>query len=411
MDLPLQDVRVLAIEQFGAGPWATLQLADMGAEVIKIEDPVEKGDVGRYVPPFHTGEDSLFFETFNRGKRSISLDLRRPAGREALEDLVRSCHVVFSNLRGGGPEKLRITYADLAPINPAIVCVSLSGFGATGPRTTQGGYDYTVQALAGWMSLTGDPDGPPTKAGLSLVDFSGGYAAALAILAGVHRARRDGVGCDADISLFDTALSLLTYVGTWSASRGLETPRRGESAHPSIVPFQAFATADGHIAVAAAKQKFWLAFCHAVEREDLLEDPRFTDFAGRDRHREELLRELRTAMAKRTTAAWETIFEDVGVPHGAVQSVAEALADPQTLARGNVTEIDHPNLGAVRTIASPLRLTEGRREPCRAPFRGEHTDDVLAELCGYDADRIAALEARGAFGKATEPVSVTSARE
>ena len=396
--LPLADVRVLAIEQFGAGPWATLQLADMGAEVIKIEDPRAGGDVGRYVPPFQTGEDSLFFETFNRGKRSVSLDLRNPAGREAFEELVRHCDVVFSNLRGDGPEKLRITYADLAPINPAIVCVSLSGFGATGPRSTEPGYDYTVQALAGWMSLTGEPDGPPAKSGLSLVDFSGGYVAAIAALGGLHRARRDGIGCDADISLFDTALSLLVYVGTWSASRDHRPVRRGESAHPSIVPFQNFATADGHIAVAAAKPKFWTSFCEAIARPDLASDARFADFDGRDRNRDVLLAQLRAAMAEHTTAYWERALAAAGVPHGVVREVPEALADEQAVARDSVLEVEHPTLGTVRTIASPLRLTDGRRPPQRAPFRGEDTELVLAELCGFDHDRLTALSDNGAFG-------------
>ena len=181
---PLADVRILAIEQFGAGPWGTLQLADLGAEVIKIEDPASGGDVGRYVPPFQEGEDSLFFETFNRNKRSVSLDLRHPEARSVFEDLVRGSDVVYSNLRGDQPAKLRLTYDDLKDVNPRIVCCSLSGFGMTGPRAAEGGYDYMMQGLAGWMSLTGDPDGPPTKSGLSLVDLSGGYASAIA------RARR-----------------------------------------------------------------------------------------------------------------------------------------------------------------------------------------------------------------------------
>ena len=229
---PLADVRVLAIEQFGAGPWGTLQLADLGADVIKIEDPASRGDVGRYVPPFAEGEDSLFFETFNRNKRSISLDLRHPEARGVFEDLVRGSDVVYSNLRGDQPAKLRLTYEDLKDVNPRIVCCSLSGFGTTGPRAAQGGYDYMMQGLAGWMSLTGDPDGPPTKSGLSLVDLSGGYASAIAVLAGLWRARRDGTGCDCDVSLLDTALHELMYVGTWTASRGLHAAAAEELRPP-----------------------------------------------------------------------------------------------------------------------------------------------------------------------------------
>src|SRR3954470_22368253 len=272
MTLPLADVKVLAIEQFGAGPWATLQLADLGADVIKVEDPAAGGDVGRYVPPFQEGEDSLFFETFNRNKRSIALDLRHERGGEVLLDLAAAVDVVFSNLRGDQPRRLGLMYDQLAERNPQIVCCSLSGFGMTGPRAAEGGYDYMMQGLAGWQSLTGEPEGPPTKSGLSLVDLSGGYASAIAVLAGLWRARRDGVGCDCDVSLLDTALHELVYVGTWAASRGYVPPRRHNSAHPSVVPFQNFETADGWIVVAGPKQKFWERLCEVLGRPDLAED-------------------------------------------------------------------------------------------------------------------------------------------
>lgn len=401
MTLPLADVRVIAVEQYGAGPWGTLQLADLGAEVIKLEDPTTDGDVGRYVPPFQEGEDSLFFETFNRNKKSISLDLRDPQGRAVFEDLVRHADAVYSNLRGDGPARLRITYPDLKAINPRIVCCSLSGFGMTGPRAKQGGYDYIMQAMAGWMSLTGGPEEPPTKSGLSLVDISGGYVSALALLAGVHRARRDGVGCDCDISLFETALHELVYVGTWVATRGWRPQRLPESAHPSIVPFQAFPTADGWLTVACAKQKFWERLARAIGRDDLLADPRFAGFAGRNEHRDELVGELRGEFAKRSTEEWIDVLADAGVPAGPVYEVPQALADPQVRERGDVVEIEHPNLGTVRQVASPLRVAwESDPPPLqRAPLRGEHTEEVLAEICGYDADRIEELRAAGVFGQ------------
>jgi len=194
MTLPLADVRILAVEQFGAGPWGTLQLADLGAEIVKIEDPHSAGDVGRYVPPFQEGEDSLFFETFNRGKLSVSLDLRHPQAREVFHDLVRACDGVYSNLRGDQPARLGLTYEQLRDVNARIVCCSLSGFGMTGPRAAEGGYDYMMQGLAGWQMLTGDPDGPPTKSGLSLVDLSGGYASAIAMLAGIWALARRSLG-------------------------------------------------------------------------------------------------------------------------------------------------------------------------------------------------------------------------
>ncbi len=398
MTLPLADVRVLAIEQYGAGPWGTLQLADLGAEVIKIEDPASGGDVGRYVPPFQEGEDSLFFETFNRNKKSVSLDLRHPDARAVFEDLVRAVDAVYSNLRGDHPKRLGITYEDLREVNPRVVCCSLSGFGMSGPRAAEGGYDYMMQGLAGWMSLTGEPNGPPTKSGLSLVDLSGGYVSALALMGGLWRARRDGVGCDCDISLFETALHELMYVGTWVASRGYEPRRMSESAHPSIVPFQNFRTADGWIVVACPKQKFWERLCDAIGRPDLGEDPRFATFAGRNEHRDELVPELRSAFADRGTEEWRATLSAAGVPNARVNDVAQALAEPQVEARGGIVEIEHPRLGTVRQVATPLRVGGEEKPTRRAPFRGEHTERVLADLCGYSSERVRALAEAGALG-------------
>jgi crotonobetainyl-CoA:carnitine CoA-transferase CaiB-like acyl-CoA transferase len=389
---PLADVRVLAVEQFGAGPWGTLQLADLGADVIKIEDPASRGDVGRYVPPFAEGEDSLFFETFNRNKRSVSLDLRHPEAHGVFEDLVRGSDVVYSNLRGDQPAKLRLTYDDLKDVNPRIVCCSLSGFGMSGERAAQGGYDYMMQGLAGWMSLTGDPDGPPTKSGLSLVDLSGGYASAIAVLAGLWRARRDGVGCDCDVSLLGTAQHELMYVGTWAASRGYVPPRRRNSAHPSIVPFQNFETADGWIVVACPKEKFWSLLCDAIGRPELSRESRFATFADRDRNRDDLEPILEDIFRQRPSAEWLALLSDAGVPCSPVNDVAAALAEARLVG------YEHPRLGAVRQVASPLRLS-GPEPPVRpGPARGEHTEDVLAEVCGYGPERVRALAESGVFG-------------
>jgi crotonobetainyl-CoA:carnitine CoA-transferase CaiB-like acyl-CoA transferase len=395
--LPLHGVRVIAIEQYGAGPWGTLQLADLGAEVIKIEDPASGGDVSRYVPPFQEGEDSLFFETLNRNKKSVSLDLRHPGGRGEIEDLVRHSDVVYSNLRGDQPDRLRLRYADLQELNPRIVCCCLSGFGMTGPRAREGGYDYMMQGLAGWMSLTGEPDGPPTKSGLSLVDLSGGYVSTIAVLSGLWRARRDGVGCDCDVSLFETALHELIYVGTWAATQGYVPPRRRNSAHPVIVPFQNFATADGYIVVACPKQRFWERLCEAIGLPELATDERFDDFAGRDRNRDELVPILEAAFAERTSAEWLELLAEMDIPSAAVNEVEAALRDPQAAARGSVVEYDHPSLGHVRQVASPLRM--GDELPLRrGPFRGEHTQEVLVEVCGYSPERVHELAEEGVFG-------------
>ena len=392
MDAPLADLTVLAVEQFGAGPWGTLQLADLGATVIKVEDPATGGDVGRYVPPFRSGEDSLFFETFNRGKRSVSLDLRSDAGRAVFGDLVARVDAVACNLRGDQPEELGLTYAALSERNPRIVCASLSGFGRTGPRAAQPAYDYVLQAMAGWMSQTGEPDGPPVKSGLSLVDYSAGYALGLTLLAAVWRARRDGAGGDVDVSLLGVAQSLLTYVGTWAATHGHEPPRRPESSHPSIVPFQAFRCADGWITVAAAKEKFWRRLCEAMDLPELLDDERFADMDARDAHRDALLPILRERFASAGADAWVERLEAAGVPVGKVNDVRGALAE------ADVGEYAHSRLGPVRQVVSPLRVS-GYTAPLQpGPARGADTEAILRELCGYDDAELAAARAGGAFG-------------
>jgi crotonobetainyl-CoA:carnitine CoA-transferase CaiB-like acyl-CoA transferase len=402
---PLEDVRILSLEQYGAGPFGSVHLADLGAEVIKIEDPRAGGDVGRYVPPYAAGEDSLFFETFNRNKKSLSLDLSTPAGRGVFEELVATSDAVYSNLRGDVPAKMRIRYADLAHLNPAIVCCSLTGFGMTGPRAAEPGYDYVLQGLAGWMSLTGDPDGPPTKTGLSLVDFSGGFVAAISLLAGLHAARRDGIGGDCDVSLYDTAVSLLTYPATWHLNAGYEPVRTRNSAHPSLVPFQAFQASDGWFVIGCAKEKFWQRLVAVIERPDLGDDPRYATFADRARHAESLLAELDAVFLSRPVAHWLGLLGPAGVPSGPINDVAQAMAEPHTRARGLLVETDHPHFGTVTQVASPVRFGDQAPSYRRAPFRNEHFTEVVSGLLGHDPDRIAELAAAGAFGELpSEPV-------
>jgi crotonobetainyl-CoA:carnitine CoA-transferase CaiB-like acyl-CoA transferase len=396
---PLEDVRIIAVEQYGAGPFGSVHLADLGAEVIKIEDPRVGGDVGRYVPPFADGEDSLFFETFNRGKRSLSLDLTSAAGREVFEDLVRSADAVYSNLRGDVPAKMRITYADLAHLNPAIVCCSLTGFGMTGPRRDEPGYDYVLQGLAGWMSLTGEPDGPPTKSGLSLVDYSGGFVAAIALLAGLHAARRDGRGMDCDVSLYDTAIGLLTYPAVWHLNAGFRPVRTRHSAHPSLVPFQAFEAKDGWLVVGCAKEKFWSRLVQVIGRPELGEDPRFASFADRQEHSDVLLPILEEEFAGRTVAEWLEPLYAAAIPCGPINDVEHALAEEHTAARGLVVETEHPRYGRLRQLASPVRVGEEPPAYRRAPARNEDFQHVLRQVLGYDDGRVAELGARGAFGR------------
>jgi crotonobetainyl-CoA:carnitine CoA-transferase CaiB-like acyl-CoA transferase len=397
---PLQDLRILALEQYGAGPFGSVQLADLGAEVIKLEDPHTAGDVGRYVPPYQEGDDSLFFETFNRNKRSLSLDVTNRAGREVFEDLVRVSDAVWSNLRGDVPERLRITYRDLSSINPRIVCCSLSAFGMTGPRKGEPGYDYVLQGIAGWMSLTGEPGGPPAKSGLSLVDYIGGLVAALALVSGVHAARRDGRGMDCDVSLFDAAISMLTYPAVWHLNGGFTPERLARSAHPSVVPFGNFPTADGWIVLACAKEKFFVRLADAIGRPELSSDPRFGDFGGRHKNRESLVAIIDEALAARTTAEWLRILGEAGVPCGPVNTVERALADPQTEARGLIVSTEHPRFGRVRQPNSAVRVGDEPVAYRRAPLRGEDESYVLRDVLGYGDEQIDALRASGALGPA-----------
>lgn len=398
---PLEDVRIISLEQYGAGPFGSMHLAELGAEIIKVEDPAAGGDVGRTVPPYATEGDSLFFQSFNRDKSSITLDVRSPEGREVFEDLVRGADAVYSNLRGDVPEKLRIRYEDLKEVNPRIVCCSLTGFGMTGPRSKEPGYDYVLQALGGWMSLTGEPGGPPQKTGLSLVDYCGGYVAAISLLSGIHAARRDGVGMDCDLSLYDTAISLLTYPGTWHLTADYEPTRTRRSAHPSLVPFQAFEAADGWLVVGCAKEKFWQRLTEVIGQPELAADERFATFADRDRNRSEILPLLEDVFRTRTVADWLAPLYEASIPCAPINDVASAMADPHTVERDLIASTEHPAFGTVRTLRSAVRVGPpgaDRGSTRRAPAMGEDTDRVLRDL-GYDDNKIAALHDTGVLGK------------
>lgn len=394
---PLEDITIVALEQYGAGPFGSVHLADLGAQVIKIEDPRNGGDVGRYVPPHQDGEDSLFFETFNRNKRSLSLDLGGAPGREVFEALVSRAHAVYSNVRGDVPGRLRIRYEDLKELNPRIVCCCISAFGMTGARQHQPGYDYIMQGLAGWMSLTGEPDGPPVRTGPSLVDYSAGYVGALATLSGIHAAARDGRGMDCDISLYDVAINLLGYVATWHLTAGTVSERKPRSAHPSMAPFQNFPTATGWIVVACAKEKFWRSLTEVIARPELASDARFTSFAARAENASELSGILDEAFAKEKSDYWIERLQSAGVPSAPVLDLAAALAHPLIAERGLLIETPHPRFGTVRQLASPVRVGDERLQHRRAPRRNEDADAILRWL-GYDDRQVGRLTESGAFG-------------
>ena len=402
---PLEDMRIIAVEQYGAGPFGSLHLADLGAEIIKIEDPSVGGDVGRYVPPFADGGDSLFFQTFNRNKRTIDLDLTNPAGRAVFLDLVQRADAVYSNLRGDVPARLRIRYEDLKDANPRIVCCSLSGFGMTGPRRAEPAYDYILQALTGWMSLTGEPDGAPSKTGLSLVDYSGGLIAAFALVSGIHAARRDGKGMDCDLSLYDVGIGMLTYLATWHLTREFMPVRTRNSAHPSLVPFQNFQTADGWIVIGCAKEKFWQRLTDVIGMPELATDPRFIDFAERREHAGVLTPILEDRIRRQPSEHWLGLLREAGVPSAPVRGLPDALRDPHTVARDLILEYDHPTFGHVRTVPTVARVGDQGVPEGGAPVRNAHAATILQDLLEYDGERVRQLRESGAFGSASASIA------
>ncbi len=395
---PLRGVRVLAIEQYGAGPFATLVLADLGAEVIKIELP-EQGDVGRGIPPWTDGADSLFFQSLNRGKRSVAVDLKERRGRQLFERLVANSDAVFANTRGLSPSKLRITYADLARFNPAIVCAFLTGFGRAGPRADEPGYDYIVQAMSGMAALGGEPGGPPTRAGVSVVDFATGLAAALGLLAGLHRARTTGVGGDVDTSLLLTALNLTNYVSSWVLTRGFQPERLPHGAHPSVVPSQLFEASDGWLMVMSQTDAFFRELVKRMDLPEVLADARFGTMAGRLENREALLGLLEARFRERTVAQWLDRLEGA-VPVAPVNDLPTALRERQVVETSMLVSFQHPTFGEVRQVAGPVQVSSPPPTPTPAPALGADTWSVLHVLAGLDEDTFQELLADGVVAQA-----------
>ena len=392
--LPLAGLRIIAVEQYGAGPFGTTYLADLGAEVIKIENPREGGELGRRVGPHFFGPgDSHFYQASNRNKRSLALDLKSEAGRGVLRDLARGADGILNNLRGDQPAKLGLTYDALKDVNPALVCAHLSSYGREGSRADWPGFDYLMQAEAGYLSLTGEPDGPPSRFGLSVVDFMTGLTAAYALLAGIVSARATGEGRDLDVSLFDVALYNLNYVAAWYLNEGVVQGREARSGHPSLVPSQLFRTADGWIFIMCNKERFWGELADAVGRPQWRDDPAFATFAARLENREQVALELDAVLAGATTAQWLARFAGK-VPAAPVHDVGAALDNPFVAEQERVLEFPHPARGAIRLLANPVRVP-GEPHPTRAaPALGADSLALLREL-GYGEARIAALLADG----------------
>jgi crotonobetainyl-CoA:carnitine CoA-transferase CaiB-like acyl-CoA transferase len=392
--LPLAGMRILAVEQYGAGPAGTVYLADLGAEVVKIENVREGGDVGRTVGPHFFGPgDSQFFQTFNRNKRSIGLDLQHPEGQAVFRALARGAEGVLNNLRGDQPAKLGLTYDALRDVNERIVCAHLSAYGRAGSRAAWPGYDYLMQAEAGHMSLTGEPDGPPERYGLSVVDLMTGLVACFGMLAAITSARSSGKGRDVDTSLFDLALFNLNYPGTWYLNAGAVTRREKRSAHPSLVPSQLYRTRDGWLFVMCNKEKFWALLAAELGHPEWSTDPRFATFAARLERRDELTAMLDAEFSRETTATWLERLSG-RLPVAPVYDVAEALENPFVAERGGTAEFGYADGRTARLIANPIRCSDVELPRRAAPSLGADTDALLREA-GYDRARVEALRAAG----------------
>lgn len=376
---PLSDLRILTIEQYGAAPYGTMMLAELGAEVFKIEQAETGGDPSRGVGPHMLGAgDSEYFQAWNLGKRSVTLDIKSDEGKRDFHGLVRHADAVVNNLRGSLPAVLGLDYASLAPINPAVVCLHISAYGRDNERANWPGYDYLMQAEVGLMSLTGEPDGPPARVGASMIDSMTGMTGTVGLLSGILQARRTGRGCDVDTCLFDVAMHQLTYSAVWYLNAGDKPTRQPRSAHLSQVPVQTFPTADGWLFVMCMTDKFWRILCAEIGRPDLTTDANFATAAARRTHRALLTTILDAEFRKRPTADWLSRLTSK-IPVAPVYEVDEALEAPFTHATGMVTTVDHPVRGTLKVLANPLKI-DGRRPSQKACAALGADNGVLADL-------------------------------
>ena len=389
---PLAGVRVVDLSRVLAGPYATMTLADLGADVVKIEHPAGGDETRAWGPPFAGGE-SAYFLSVNRSKRSVALDLKDPEGRELALELCARAEVVIENFRPGSAARLGLDYEAVRQLRPDVVYCTISGFGLREP-TDRAGYDFTVQAESGLMAITGELDGEPMKFGVAIVDILTGLNAVTAILAALHRRDLTGEGDLVEVSLLDSAFAALVNVGANALLTG-EEPQRYGNAHPSIVPYQPFRAVDGWIAVAAANDGLYSRLCTAIERPDLAADERYATNEARVLNREPLIAELEAVFVGRSADEWERLLLAAGVPAGKIRGVGEALRTGQARTR----RVDHPTGGTVELVGPPFELKSanlGAWTP--PPLLGQHTAEVLREL-GVDDERLASLEERGVIAR------------
>ncbi|MEH2595043.1 crotonobetainyl-CoA:carnitine CoA-transferase CaiB-like acyl-CoA transferase [Bradyrhizobium sp. AZCC 1577] len=395
----LSGIKILDLCRVVSGPFATMHLGDLGADVVKIEDPRVGDESRRYGPPFVNGESSYFLSV-NRNKRSCAIDLKSPAGRDAVIALAKAADVVIDNFRPGTLDKWGLSYEALSAHNPNLIQCSISGFGRTGPDASRPGYDLILQGESGVMDITGDPDGPPMKVGTSIADLVTGLYASQAVLAALMKRERSGVGGRVDVSMLDAMASLLTFnAGMYFASG--ESPKRRGNVHPTISPYETFEASDGWFNLGVANDKFWSLFCAAIGRKDLEADARFDTAPKRAANRAALGGTLRPIFKAEPRDRWLEIFGGAGIPCGAIRTVCEVCEAPQLVQRDMVQTVSHRVAGEVKFVARPLRFDDKPPAPSTPPpTLGEHTVEVFEHWLGWARKEVLDFASKGAFGDA-----------
>jgi len=396
---PLAGLRVLDLTRALSGPFATMILGDLGADVIKVEDIWHGDDTRRWGPPFQ-GDDAAYFLSVNRNKRGLSVNMKTPEGRDILRRLAARSDILIENFRPGTAARLGLGYDQLSRQNPRLIYASISGYGQTGPSAELPGYDAVAQAVSGMMSVTGEAGGKPVRSGTSSADIGAGMWALIGILAALHARESSGRGQLVDISLLDGQIAWLTYVAGKYFATGV-TPGRHGSAHENLTPYQAFPTADAPLMVAVGSDGLWRRFAAATGLDELADDPRYATNPDRVRHRDTLIPLIERALAARGCAEWTDLLNAAGVPAGPVNTVPAALEHPQAVAREMVVEIEHPVAGKLKMLGSPIKLSAHPPPTSPAPYirrppptLGQHTDEILAED-GLTAGQIATLREQG----------------
>ncbi|RLE13079.1 CoA transferase [Candidatus Aerophobetes bacterium] len=384
---PLRGIRVLDLSRILAGPYCTMMLGDLGAEIIKVEQPRVGDGTRQWGPPFKGGE-SAYFICINRNKKSITVNLKHPRGIKIIKQLVKKSDVLVENFRYGTMDKLGLDYETLKKINPKLIYCTISAFGTTGPYRELPGYDFLVQAMGGIMSITGEPDGPPMKVGVAIIDVTAALYATSAILAALFYREKTGEGQKVETSLIEAQVAWLINVGSNYLVSG-EVPKRYGNAHPNIVPYQVFKVKDGYVALAIGNDLQWKKFCELAGVKELAENPKFETNPKRVENRKELIKILDKLMLEKRGKEWIKLCRDNGIPCGPINTIDKVFNDPQVLNRGMVVEVDHPTAGKIKLAGIPMKFS---RTPAFVksppPLLGEHTNEVLSNLLGYSKEEI-----------------------